>query len=59
MFGSLYDDEPDDGVSGELPFSSATRSYRYRPDNCASLLDIPEKKRDPREFAGLKNQSAT
>jgi ubiquitin C-terminal hydrolase len=59
MFGSLYDDEPDDGINDDLPFASATRSYRYRPDNCASLLEMPDQIRDPREFSGLKNQGAT
>ena len=55
MFGSLYDDEPDDGLKiGDLPFASASKSYRYRPDNWASLLEMPEKIRDPREFVGLK-----
>lgn len=44
MFGSLYDDEPDDGIDDtEMPFASASRSYKYRPDNCASMLDMPER----------------
>ena len=61
MFGPLYDDDGfDDGVDNyDLPFANANRHYKYRPDNCASLLDMPDQQRDPREFAGLKNQAAT
>lgn len=43
MFGSLYDEEPDDGVTGyDMPFANANKGYRYRPDNCASDLDKPD-----------------
>ena len=42
-----------------MTYANAPKGYRYRPDNCASMLDMPDKQRDPREFAGLKNQGAT
>lgn len=59
MFGSLYEDDEDGIENYELPFASATKCYKYRPENCAADLETPESIRDPREFAGLKNQGAT
>ena len=34
MFGSLYEDDYDDGVeNNDVPFANANKSYKYRPDN--------------------------
>lgn len=55
MFSDMFDGEQDDQFDSGI--GSTANKYDRRPNNCAELLDMPEK---PREgFVGLKNQGAT